>query len=259
VTSAEGQRHRVGEFSNLGGVTVKALRHYEKIGLLKPARTSCGHRVYSMRDLDRLRNILALKRVGLALTQMRTLLDAGPGTLVRRLTARRDLLGQERERVLRADRAIALVQESLRHTPADGNGLSRLADVIDMQRDAGQMKRYFSRGAAELATRFYQDWPTEDWIGLYRQIVAAIPNGPESARAEELLHRWNALARSLWDGFTFDPTLNRKLHEGFARAWRDRDNWPATIKRRFADYRVHEIAAFLERVASVEFRRRHPR
>lgn len=245
------QHYRVREFADLSGVTVKALLHYDKLGLLAPARTSAGHRLYSARDVDRLRRILALKRVGVALTQMRTLLDADRATLMTHLAARREILAQERERLLRADRAIALVEESLRHTPADSSGLSRLADVIDMPREAAQMQRYFSDDVWEVARRFYQDWPAEQWIGLYREIAAAVPEGPASACAEDLLHRWNTLGQSLWCEFTSDPSLSRKLHDGFARAWRDRENWPETIKRRFADYRLNEVAAFLGRVSIV--------
>ena len=120
------QNYRVQEFAQLGGVTVKALRHYDRLGLLSPSRTAAGHRLYSTRDLERLRRILALKRVGVALRQMRSLLDADPETLAAHLRASRDVLTRERERLLRADRAIALVEESLRHTPADANALSRL-------------------------------------------------------------------------------------------------------------------------------------
>jgi DNA-binding transcriptional MerR regulator len=252
------QHYRVREFADLGGVTVKALLHYDRLGLLAPARTSAGHRLYSARDLDRLRRILALKRIGVALAQMRTLLDADRATLMTRLAESREAIARERERLVRADRAIALVEESLHHTPADGNGLSRLADVIDMPREIAGLKRYFNDEVWEVARRFYQDWPAEPWIGLYREIVAAIPEGPESAHAEDLLHRWNALGQSLWREFTSDPSHSQKLHEGFARAWRDREHWPATIQRRFADYRLNEVAVFLGRVSIAVFKRRGP-
>jgi DNA-binding transcriptional MerR regulator len=248
--------YRMRQFATLGGVTVKALLHYDRLGLLAPARTSAGHRLYSEDDLDRLRRILALKRVGVALTQMRDLLDADPETLSARLRASREALARERERLLRADRAIALVEESLRHTPADRRGLSRLADVIDMRRDVAGMRRYFSDDAWEVAQGFYEAWPDESWIGLYREIASTIPEGPASPRAEDLLRRWNVLAQSLWRELASDRHLSRQLHEGFAKAWRDRANWPDTLRRRFADYEMNEVAAFLGRVSIVVMNRR---
>ncbi len=248
--------YRMREFANLGRVTVKALLHYDRLGLLAPARTSAGHRLYSEHDLDRLRRILALKRVGVALAQMRDLLDADPATVSACLRASRAALAREQERLSRADRAIALVEESLRHTPADSRGLSRLADVIDMRRDAAAMRRYFSDDAWEAAQSFYEDWPDESWIALYREIASTIPEGPASPRAEDLLHRWNVLAESLWRALASDRDLSRQLHDGFARAWRDRANWPETLQRRFADYQMNEVAAFLGRVSIVVMNRR---
>jgi DNA-binding transcriptional MerR regulator len=252
------QKFRVREFADLGGVTIKALRHYDQLGLLTPTRTSAGHRRYSTGDLERLRLILALKRVGVALRQMRSLLDANPETLIRRIGATRQVLAQERERLLRAARAIALVEESLRHTPVDSRGLNRLADVIDMQQQAAQMQRYFSDDVWEVAKRFYEDWPTEQWISLCRDIAAAIPAGPGSARAEDLLRRWNDLAQSFWRELPSDPNSSRKLHDGFARAWRDRENWSDTLKRRFADYDMNDVAAFIGGLSTLVLNRPGP-
>jgi DNA-binding transcriptional MerR regulator len=250
---APGMRQTYGmrEFSELGGVTVKALLHYEELRLLKPARTSAGHRRYSARDLERLRHILALKRLGVALMQIRSLLDADSATLLTRLVASRELLARERERLLQADRAMALVEESLRHSPSDPTGLSRLADAIDMERAADQMTRYFSEDVREQARRFYEDWPEEHLIALIRETAAAIPDGPASARAVDLLNRWKTIEDSRWRDLASDPTVARKLWKGFGRAWMDRQNWPETLKRRFADYRMSEIWAFLGRVSIV--------
>jgi DNA-binding transcriptional MerR regulator len=41
-------------FARLTGVTIKALRHYERRGLLSPRRTAAGHRRYTLQDLRRL-------------------------------------------------------------------------------------------------------------------------------------------------------------------------------------------------------------
>jgi hypothetical protein len=54
------------------------------------------------------------------------------------------------------------------------------------------------------------------------------------------------------------PRLGAQLHDGFARAWRERENWPETLKRRFADYHMNEVAAFLGRVSIVVLNRCGP-
>jgi DNA-binding transcriptional MerR regulator len=67
----------IGEFARLGGVSVRTLRHYDEIGLLPPATVDpdTGYRGYSARQLTQLNRIIALKELGLSLTQTRRLLD----------------------------------------------------------------------------------------------------------------------------------------------------------------------------------------
>jgi DNA-binding transcriptional MerR regulator len=67
----------IGEFARLGTVSVRTLRHYEEIGLLLPAQVNpdTGYRAYTADQLGRLNRIVALKELGLSLTQARQLLD----------------------------------------------------------------------------------------------------------------------------------------------------------------------------------------
>jgi len=67
----------IGEFARLGGVSVRTLRHYDEIGLLRPGKVDPqnGYRGYSAAQLGRLNRIMALKELGLTLVQARRLLD----------------------------------------------------------------------------------------------------------------------------------------------------------------------------------------
>jgi DNA-binding transcriptional MerR regulator len=66
----------IGEFGRLGGVSVRTLRHYDEIGLLRPASVDpdTGYRGYLPAQLGQLNRIMALKELGLSLTQTRRLL-----------------------------------------------------------------------------------------------------------------------------------------------------------------------------------------
>lgn len=68
---------KIGDFSKLSLVSIKALRYYDERGLLKPARVdpSTGYRFYSVSQLTHLNRILALKDLGLDLSQIMQLLD----------------------------------------------------------------------------------------------------------------------------------------------------------------------------------------
>ena len=67
---------RVGDLAASTGLTVRALHHYEDIGLLTPEqRTPAGHRLYGTPAIERLYRIGLLRRYGLSLDQIRRTLD----------------------------------------------------------------------------------------------------------------------------------------------------------------------------------------
>ncbi|CAN5191988.1 hypothetical protein BH20ACT5_BH20ACT5_15330 [soil metagenome] len=70
---------RIGDFARLGGVSVRMLRHYDQIGLLRPARVDphTGHRSYQTRQLAVLNRVVALKGLGFTLDQVADLLGDG--------------------------------------------------------------------------------------------------------------------------------------------------------------------------------------
>ena len=59
--------YHVYEFAQLAGVTVKALHHYDRLGLLRPRPSQTGYRLYAGGDLERLEQIIALMFLGLSL------------------------------------------------------------------------------------------------------------------------------------------------------------------------------------------------
>lgn len=67
----------IGEFARHGRVSVRMLRHYDAIGLLRPAHVdpATGHRAYEAAQLAELNRIVALKDLGFTLEQVRALLD----------------------------------------------------------------------------------------------------------------------------------------------------------------------------------------
>ncbi|HEV2528817.1 MAG TPA: MerR family transcriptional regulator [Thermomicrobiales bacterium] len=67
---------RIGEFSRLAQISIRMLRHYDAIGILRPAGIDdqTGYRYYSIDQLSRLNRILALRDLGLSLGQITRLL-----------------------------------------------------------------------------------------------------------------------------------------------------------------------------------------
>lgn len=71
--------YTIGAFAQLGGVTVRMLRHYDHIGLFVPSRVDpvTGHRAYAAAQLPRLNRLVALKDLGFSLEQVGEMLDDG--------------------------------------------------------------------------------------------------------------------------------------------------------------------------------------
>lgn len=89
-------KYRIGEFSNLSGVSTKTLRFYDEIGLLRPASVDSrnGYRHYRPQQLEELASILALKSLGVSLAGVRDLFSrAGTGK------ERRDLLSEVKRKI----------------------------------------------------------------------------------------------------------------------------------------------------------------
>lgn len=69
---------KVGELADVAGVSVRALHHYDEIGLLRPSsRTASGHRLYDDADVRRLYQIRALRDLGLSLHEIAAIVDDG--------------------------------------------------------------------------------------------------------------------------------------------------------------------------------------
>jgi DNA-binding transcriptional MerR regulator len=68
---------KIGDFSRLVQVSVRMLRHYDQLGLLRPIHIDAetGYRYYEVHQMARLNRILALKDLGLSLAQIAAMLD----------------------------------------------------------------------------------------------------------------------------------------------------------------------------------------
>ncbi|MEU7878563.1 MerR family transcriptional regulator [Microbispora bryophytorum] len=66
---------QIGEVAERLGLSLRTIRHYEEVGLIVPARTQGGFRLYSEQDVQRLALIRRMKPLGFTLEEMRDLLD----------------------------------------------------------------------------------------------------------------------------------------------------------------------------------------
>ena len=118
----------IGEFARYLGVSVRMLRHYDALGLLRPAQVDAasGYRYYTATQLDRGNRLVALKQLGFGLDQIAPVLDAEVSVAELRamLTLRRAQLAEQ----IDADRhRLAEIERRLR--TIEGDAMSQLEFV----------------------------------------------------------------------------------------------------------------------------------
>jgi DNA-binding transcriptional MerR regulator len=110
---------RIGDFSKLSRVSIKALRYYDEMGLLKPIQVDrfTGYRYYEFDQLPQLYRILALKDLGFSLEEIGHLLDSDlsveqmRGMLKLRQAEIRQRVEAEAERLERVERWLREIEQ----------------------------------------------------------------------------------------------------------------------------------------------------
>jgi DNA-binding transcriptional MerR regulator len=113
---------KVGEFSRLAQVTVKALHHYDELGLLKPASIDelTNYRYYTVEQLPRIHRIVALKDLGLSLEQIKLMLDEEmPTEQIRGMLRLKQAEARQQMREVRQQ--LAMIEFRLRMIEAETN------------------------------------------------------------------------------------------------------------------------------------------
>src|SRR5512137_2035035 len=110
---------RIGDFSQLGQVSIRTLRLYDELGLLKPAPIDkfTGYRYYTIEQLPRLNRILALKDLGLSLDQI--------GELIKRDLPAEQLRGMLMLKQAEIEQQMQAMQTQLRRVAARLNQIER--------------------------------------------------------------------------------------------------------------------------------------
>ena len=193
------------------GVTVRALRIYERHGLVRPGRTAAGWRVYGSDEIARLHQVLALKRLGLTLAQIAQMVSR------RGVDAAALLALQERElaeRKAKIEGALALVQRARR-------GLSQgksvpIDDLISLIKET-QMSQFepspeFKALVAkhtdpDRVKALHPEWTAADqarvnaqWSELIAEAEQLKDGDPGSSEALDLARRWRALVNAFTRG-----------------------------------------------------------
>lgn len=228
--------YQASEFAELTGVTVRALHHYDRVGLLKPTgRSAAGYRLYGAADFARLQQVLTLKFMGLPLRQIKELLGRKELGLAGVLRLQREVLESRRSQL---DAALRAVREAESVLSSGGepawDEFKKIVEVISMQHDTEWMKKYYTeeqladlarRGTPEVLERGQREWQK-----LIAEVEEAAREGvdPASERAQQLAARWEGLIEEFTGG---DPGIRESL----TRLYADQADWPDSFRKPYSD------------------------
>ena len=112
---------KIGDFSKITQVSIRSLRHYDEIGLFKPAHTDpfTGYRYYTAAQLPHLNRIIALKELGLSLEQVALLSNSDlPPSEIRGMLRLRQ--AELRQQIADESSRLARVESRLRQIEQEG-------------------------------------------------------------------------------------------------------------------------------------------
>jgi MerR family transcriptional regulator, thiopeptide resistance regulator len=261
--------YRAHEFATLAGVTVRALHHYDRIGLLKAQRNSSGHRLYTAGNLERLEQIAALKFLGIPLREIKALLESNPLTLLESLRLQLGALTEKREQIDRAIHAIEQAEKLVRVGLPSDAVLRKIIMAIETPSSADFMKKYYTEDAwakrgliVEQASPQTLEGYRQAWKQLFLEVEAALDLPPASEGVQLLAQRWVLLAELVTGG-------DAEIKAGGVKAWKDHRNWPVpeqdAVLRRFgldphsdrnaAMMRVEKVATFIGQAIGCKYYR----
>ena len=131
----------IGEVSRHSGVSVRMLRHYDRLGLVRPAtRTAGGYRDYSPDDIARLFRVVGLRALGVPLAGIKTLLDSPGGAEPADMVD--ELIAQTRQRLSRETELLTLLTRIADAAPTDWEDVLNSVKLLhDLDSDSAALRQ----------------------------------------------------------------------------------------------------------------------
>lgn len=254
-------KYTVKEMAELSGVSVRTLRFYDEIGLLKPAfYGDNGYRYYQKEQLLLLQQVLFYRELGIELAQIQKILSNPGFDKVQALKSHRENLEKEVQRtqalIQTIDKTLALLEEEIPMRDEEmyyGFDPKKLEEYVQWTREK------FGDSAAENYERemrnWYQNnknWSKEDaekvrnsYDELHREFTSALNQGlkPNSAEVQTLVARHYQVVLQFW-------TPNKTSYIGLGRVYCEHPDYRKLYDRyhpSLAEYLADAINVYAEK------------
>lgn len=178
--------YTVGHVASLSGISVRALHHYDEIGLLPPSgRSDAGYRLYSHADLRRLRRILFYRELGFGLEQIAQALEApDPAAHLRRQHGLlRERLARTQDLLEAVEHEMEACQMGISLSPEEQFEIFGTDQLEERTREAGE--RWGGTEAFRQSQRRTAAYTRDDWIAIKHEADENVRGFVEALRAGE--------------------------------------------------------------------------
>lgn len=161
--------HTVSQVARMAHVTVRALHHYDSLGLLVPSeRSAAGYRLYGDAELERLQRILVLRQLEFSLEAIGPLIDATAFDRRRALEAQRELLLAQRRRTNAIIRGVDAALAALKGEKAmDKTKMFEGFEDFDQSKyDAEAHEKWGGTDSYKVSMRRTQRYTKDDWARI---------------------------------------------------------------------------------------------
>ena len=174
------------------GVTVRTLRYYDQIDLLKPSgKTEGGHRLYSEADVIRLQQILFLKEMGFSLKETANMLVKGELDLKNSLEKQLRFVQEEQKKFNRMESVLQAVVYSV---DVEGElDWKVMFELIQLSKQSSRIREIFQNEVFSkeeqkllhnLPNMSKEDPNVLEWVDLLKQFRTFMKDGKEVASDE---------------------------------------------------------------------------
>lgn len=241
-------RMNIGEVAKRTGLTVRALRHYEELGLLRPPRRSeGGQRRYGPPELERLRRIVALRQLGFGLAEIGAMLDRPDGSPLAVLDAHVARIETQLATLIRLRDRLRGIAEQIRS--GESETTSELLDTLEIMM---MVERHYTPEQLDWLAQRSEEVGEDrikqveaEWTRLIDEVAAAIDAGipANDPRAGTLAERWMGLVAEFSGG-------DRGIESAVQRVW-DEDG-DRLIEQHGLNPRMMECSAYVNEALTAQ-------
>lgn len=238
-------RWKVGELASRTGLSVRALHHYEEVGLLIPSgRTDSGHRLYTDEVVLRLQQITSLRALGLSLSEIRECLDIEDYSPIRvielHIARLRERIESERKLCERLE-GIAALLAARESSAGEVSAEEFIETVMEVTKMSENIEKHYTAEQLEQLERRKQELGEErireveaEWLRLIERVEAEMEAGtdPRDKQVQELARRWMELVEEFTAG-------DAGIRQSLGNVWQEQESvggMDAAHMRELMDY-----------------------